>query len=91
VARLAGIPAPVLHRAEAVLKTLEQGEQGGAVARLAEDLPLFAASAAAEPEAARSSALEEALADIRPDELSPREALEALYRLHALFDTDGKD
>ena len=87
VARLAGVPTAVLSRAEAVLKTLERGEQGGAIARLAEDLPLFAASAASPPPAAQlRSAVEEALAAIRPDELAPREALEALYRLRALLD-----
>ena len=43
VARLAGLPQPVVKRAEAVLQTLEQGEQSGAVAKLSEDLPLFQA------------------------------------------------
>jgi len=46
VARLAGLPAAVIDRAEQVLSALEKGEQGGAVARLADDLPLFAAMAA---------------------------------------------
>ena len=43
--------APVIARAEAVLKTLESGEQSGAITRLAEDLPLFAALATPKPEA----------------------------------------
>src|ERR1700691_2981916 len=43
VAKLAGLPPAVVARAEEVLKTLETSEQGGALARLAEDLPLFAA------------------------------------------------
>ena len=89
VARLAGVPAPVIARAEAVLKTLEEGEQGGAIARLAEDLPLFAASAASAvkaPAAEQRPAALEALSAIRPDELTPREALEALYRLRTMLD-----
>jgi DNA mismatch repair protein MutS len=42
VARLAGLPAAVLARAEEVLHHLEQGEAKGTPARLAEDLPLLA-------------------------------------------------
>jgi DNA mismatch repair protein MutS len=90
VARLAGLPAPVLARAEEVLHQLEQGEAKSAPARLAEDLPLFAAASrpsrgsAAAP-APEISPLEEALADVRPDELTPRDALEVLYRLKALL------
>ena len=63
---------------------LEKGEQSGALTRLAEDLPLFSAArrpAASTP--AKPSVVEAALAEIHPDELSPREALEALYRLRA--------
>jgi DNA mismatch repair protein MutS len=83
VAKLAGLPGPVLARAEEVLKILEQGEQGGALARLAEDLPLFSvARAAAAPP--KISPLADELDKIRPDELSPREALELLYRLKKL-------
>jgi len=83
VAKLAGLPASVVTRAEGVLATLEQGEQGGALTRLADDLPLFQAGvkpASAPP----PSPLEEALAAIRPDELSPKDALELLYRLKSL-------
>ncbi|MSP88388.1 MAG: DNA mismatch repair protein MutS, partial [Alphaproteobacteria bacterium] len=85
VAKLAGLPAAVTQRAEQVLASLEKGEQGGAVARLAEDLPLFAATAAAPKPAmpAGPSAIEAALAAINPDELTPKAALEALYRLRA--------
>ncbi|MDA0674952.1 MAG: DNA mismatch repair protein MutS, partial [Proteobacteria bacterium] len=78
VARLAGLPPAVISRAEHVLAGLERGEASGAVARLADDLPLFAA--APPPKERRSPALD-ALEALRPDELSPREALDALYRL----------
>jgi len=85
VAKLAGLPAGVTSRAEEVLQILERGEQGGALARLADDLPLFrAARPLATPEP-KPSALEDMLRDIRPDELSPREALELLYRLRSLL------
>ncbi len=84
VARLAGLPPAVTARAEQVLALLEKGEQGGALARLADDLPLFAAARQrAEPQP-RESAAEALLREIRPDELSPREALDLLYRLKAL-------
>jgi DNA mismatch repair protein MutS len=88
VAKLAGLPAPVLARAEAVLKLLEEGQQSGNLARLADDLPLF--SAARRPAAAPPggiSAVESALATVNPDELTPREALEALYKLKGLVPT----
>jgi DNA mismatch repair protein MutS len=83
VAKLAGLPAPVVARAEAVLKLLEAGEQGGALARLADDLPLFAAARAAPP-AAKTPPLVAALRDLDADALSPREALELVYRLKGL-------
>jgi DNA mismatch repair protein MutS len=86
VAKLAGLPEAVTARAEEVLEILETGDEAGALARLADDLPLFqamrqrSAPAAAAPE---TSALEAMLKDIRPDDLSPREALEVLYKLRA--------
>ncbi len=82
VARLAGAPASVVARAKEVLERLET--QGSAPARL-DDLPLFATLR--EPPApvfAGPSRAEKALADLDPDDLSPREALEALYRLKGL-------
>ncbi len=81
VAKLAGLPKAVTTRAEEVLGVLEKGEQGGTLARLADDLPLFsAARRRTEPPPSESTA-EALLRDIRPDELTPREALEFVYRL----------
>jgi DNA mismatch repair protein MutS len=84
VAQLAGLPAAVVTRAEEVLAVLEKGEQSGAVTKLADDLPLFAA-APARPASGSSktkeSEVEKALAEVNPDELSPREALDVLYAL----------
>jgi DNA mismatch repair protein MutS len=89
VARLAGLPKPVIARAEEVLALLEKGEQGGNLARLADDLPLFTAarvrSGPVTVEPPPPSPVEEALRGIAPDDLSPREALEALYRLRGLL------
>jgi DNA mismatch repair protein MutS len=82
VAKLAGLPPAVIARAEAVLAILETGEQSGALARLAEDLPLFSASRAASPP--KRDPLKAALAAIEPDGLTPKAALELLYTLKAL-------
>ncbi len=81
VGKLAGLPAAVIKRAESVLELLQSGEQSGALARLADDLPLFSSAAPQEP---KTSALDDALKDINPDTLSPREALDALYALKNL-------
>ena len=86
MAKLAGLPPAVIERAEAVLETLEKGEQAGALTRLADDLPLFAARPQPAPAAApEPSAVEERLAAINPDELTPRAALELLYELKGLL------
>jgi DNA mismatch repair protein MutS len=84
VAQLAGLPEAAIHRAEEVLKTLEQGEQASALTRLADDLPLFAAVAPEPMKLSEPSAAEDALRDVNPDELSPKEALELVYRLRGL-------
>ena len=85
VAKLAGLPPAVIGRAEEVLRVLEQGEQSGAIARLADDLPLFSAMAPRAGSAAtRANPLIEALKDVQPDALSPKDALELVYRLKRL-------
>ncbi len=85
VAKLAGLPEAVITRAGEVLRALESNEAAPA-AQLADDLPLFAAArpASATP-AVANSVVETAVEDIHPDELSPRDALEALYRLKRLL------
>ena len=82
VAKLAGVPAPVIKRAKAVLDKLEKGraETGGLGAGLG-DLPLFAASI--QTEDATIDPVNEMLDTIDVDTLSPREALEKLYELKA--------
>jgi len=82
VAKLAGLPASVIERAKVVLAMLEADDR--ATPRGFDDLPLFAAparAAAPDPRQSAFEALVAALAAIHPDELSPREALEALYAL----------
>jgi DNA mismatch repair protein MutS len=87
VGQLAGLPEAVIARAENVLAALEEGDQAGAVTRLTDDLPLFAARSKSprsrEPEI---SALEQELDAILPDELSPKEALDLIYKLKKLRD-----
>jgi DNA mismatch repair protein MutS len=84
VAKLAGLPKKVTARAEEVLEVLEKGEQSGALARLADDLPLFSAARRHAEPAPQEAPAEALLRDTRPDELTPREALDLLYRLRAL-------
>ncbi|MBT7759825.1 MAG: DNA mismatch repair protein MutS, partial [Rhodospirillaceae bacterium] len=90
---LAGLPPSVIGRAEVVLAGLEDGETLGreGAARLADDLPLFAASrptSGSSKSANEPSAVETALADILPDSLSPREALDLIYQLKAAAEKD---
>ena len=77
VARLAGMPAAVVHQARATLQALET--QASATQA---QVDLFAA--APEPEMAAASLVEAALDALNPDAMSPREALDALYQLKAL-------
>ncbi|MFC3206666.1 DNA mismatch repair protein MutS [Aquamicrobium soli] len=85
VARLAGLPEAVVARAREVLRQLEEGEVSGKAERLVDDLPLFSVAARREaPKPAKSDAVGEALAALNLDEMTPREALETLYRLKGL-------
>ena len=95
VGQLAGLPKSVIKRAGEVLKTLEEGEHSAAVTRLADDLPLFQAAADPESPSGRAAgpsppekALEEALGAVDADRLTPRDALELIYKLKALL-ADG--
>jgi DNA mismatch repair protein MutS len=77
VARLAGMPAAVVRQARAALEALESRAQAGQA-----QVDLFAPPPVAS--AAEPSAIEQALGAIEPDSLTPREALDALYRLKSL-------
>src|SRR6516165_4489063 len=84
VAKLAGLPPAVIARAQVVLAKLEAEDR--ASPRGFDDLPLFAATprpASAPPRAAAIDTILAVLASLHPDEMSPRDALEALYALKA--------
>jgi len=89
VGKLAGLPSTVVMRANAVLKLLETDEISSTLHSLADDLPLFqnAAEKTAdlEPMSMETSALDNAISNIVPDEISPREALEFIYELKRLY------
>jgi DNA mismatch repair protein MutS len=85
VARLAGLPPSVIERAKVILSELEKTDRQAPVDRMLGELPLFAAlPVAPPPRAAKVDHLRLALSDIHPDEMTPKEAMEALYRLKGL-------
>jgi DNA mismatch repair protein MutS len=85
VAKLAGLPPAVIARARDVLDQLESSERTNNAKTLIDDLPLFSVTAT-EPVIAKSdSKIVEALEKISPDDMSPREAQQALYELRALL------
>ena len=86
VARLAGLPDNVLHRAEQILTQFESGQHGATdTADLMKSLPLFD-HAQPPKKSVLPVAVESELAVIRPDDLTPRDAIELLYRLKAAYD-----
>lgn len=86
VAKLAGLPEDVVVRAREILASLEEGREGHNPLAKIDDLPLFASlSTPAPKKAVRKSAVIEAMRAIDPDALSPKAALEELYRLRELL------
>jgi len=91
VARIAGIPLPVLERAEAVLASLTE-ENAPLSASAVDDLPLFSAETHERPAARHKEEIEAALTyldELLPDTMTPLEALEALYMLKKYRDPSG--
>jgi DNA mismatch repair protein MutS len=84
VAKLAGLPMPVIARAKQILGELEQTDRNAPVERLVSDLPLFARSV--KGSAPPADAVREALKALNPDEMTPRQALDALYALKKVTD-----
>ena len=87
VAKLAGLPGEVIERAAEVLALLEASDRKIATENIVDDLPLFAVK---RPQAPKSTSpmsgnLHRELSAINPDELSPREALEILFRLKSFM------
>lgn len=83
VAKLAGLPDIVVNRARNVLNQLEESDRQNPAQQLVDDLPLFSVNleAGAADGSAKESEVENLLQNINPDDMSPREALEALYNL----------
>ncbi|MEL6465765.1 MAG: DNA mismatch repair protein MutS [Pseudomonadota bacterium] len=83
VAQLAGLPPAVIARARIVLDALESGErEGGATQKtLIDDLPLFSATPPPKPVKAANSPVLQLIENVHPDELTPREALDLIYKL----------
>lgn len=86
VAKLAGLPGAVLTRANEVLAKLEKSANRGKPTDLAGDLPLFSAARPGKLEKEQPSALAAAIEALRPDAMTPRQALEAIYTLKGLLD-----
>jgi len=88
VAKLAGLPATVVERSKQVLGQLEEQDRRSPAESLIDELPLFASVAPPPPSAqavqVKVNPVLEALAECDPDDMTPREALEALYRLKTL-------
>jgi DNA mismatch repair protein MutS len=92
VAKLAGLPQPVVARAREVLNRLEKADRRPRVGDEGiDDLPLFSA---ARPKSGlderERSAVEKVLLAMHPDDLSPKAALEKLYELKALAEAVKK-
>jgi DNA mismatch repair protein MutS len=81
VAKLAGLPAAVVERARVVLAELEASDRSAPARRLIDDLPLFSAARREDP---APDPFNQAFDALDPDALTPKEALEALYRLKAV-------
>jgi DNA mismatch repair protein MutS len=91
VAKLAGLPASVIERAKVVLAQIEAEDRTSPARRLIDDLPLFAATrpAAAPQRDDALTAVVATLAALNPDEMSPRDAIEALYALKTQLSKGG--
>ncbi|MDZ4380859.1 MAG: DNA mismatch repair protein MutS [Parvibaculum sp.] len=89
VAKLAGLPPTVIARAQSVLAALEKGNTREARAKLIDDLPLFSATAKPQAPQTEESAVETELKNLNPDELTPKEALELIYKLRGLVKDGG--
>ncbi|AJY48374.1 DNA mismatch repair protein MutS [Martelella endophytica] len=88
VARLAGLPSAVVKRAKSVLARLEDADRKNPAANLIDDLPLFQTAMRADPAAQKPSEVTALLETLKPDDMTPREALDALYALKRKLSED---
>jgi DNA mismatch repair protein MutS len=79
------LPQAVVSRAEEVLRALEEGREGHKPLARIDDLPLFSVAPPDAPQRNQTNAVEEKLAAISPDSLTPKAALELLYELKSLL------
>jgi DNA mismatch repair protein MutS len=85
VAKLAGLPKLTVNRAEQVLKLLEEEKQNKVMNSVEADLPLFAVLQEKEEKEQEKNPVIEELSAIDVDALSPREAMEVLYKLKEML------
>jgi len=85
VAKLAGLPPAVVDRARDVLEQLENTERTNSAQTLIDDLPLFSVASTQTQSATGDNKLVESIENLSPDDMSPREAQQALYDLRALL------
>ena len=86
VAKLAGLPQPVIERARLILEELEAQDRRNPVEKMVDDLPLFSLQLPpAAPVLPQQDSLRDELAQLDPDQMTPREAMDALYHLKALL------
>ena len=83
VGQLAGLPTSVIERAQKVLSVFEEENRGSSAARLTNDLPLFTVNTA-KSQPPEPTELEIELSRLSPDDLTPRDALELIYKLKKL-------
>ncbi len=91
VARLAGVPGPVVERADVILDLFESEDRDGRgkMANVLDDLPLFVAASQYDPGETARSPVEDRLLGVTPDELTPIDALELVYELKKLAGSGG--
>ncbi len=91
VGNLAGLPSQVIARAEQILSNLEKDQQSDAIAKLADDLPLFQSLTSQAPKMMPPdgpSAINLRLDEINADELTPKDALDLLYELKSIRENE---
>jgi len=81
VAQMAGLPSSVIDRAHDVLKRLENDKKGYKSSDFVSELPLFDVSLSKPVMNPTDSALLEAIRSLNPDNMTPKEALDAIYKL----------
>jgi DNA mismatch repair protein MutS len=87
VARLAGLPMAVVERARTILAELEDTQRQAPVEKMIGDLPLFSAKPVRtlQPYDDKPDEFRAEIERLDPDSLSPREALDVLYRIKSLL------